>query len=124
MKPNLLLLVFALLPLAAHAVDDETPGASDQPPTDFSALDADGDGRISLAEFTAPATQLRAAMKEKPKADTPADVSHDGILSAANSIEGRYSPEVFGQLDINHDKFLSPEELAALFQNAHNISQP
>ena len=126
-KISRLLLVVGLTAVAAHAVEPDAPSAAPKAPTDFVSLDTDGDGRISLAEFTAPAAKLRDAMQPPPakKAVTAeGDASHDGILSAADSIEGRYSPVVFKQLDIDHDDYLSPTELEALFASAHNISQP
>jgi EF hand len=112
--------------LAAKESPDPAPAPA-KPPTDFKSLDTDGDGRISLAEFTAPAEKLREARRAKGKAQSKegaGDATRDGILSPADSVEGRYSPEVFKQLDINHDNFVSPAELEALFTNAHNISQP
>jgi hypothetical protein len=125
MKLTRLLFVLGLTWLAAWAADPEAPAASDKPPTDFRSLDTDSDGRISIDEFTAPAVKHRAAIPPKPGEEGKAvDASKDGILSPADSIEGRYSPEVFMLLDVNHDKYVSPEELAALFTSAHNISQP
>lgn len=92
-------------------------------PTNFKSLDIDRDGRVSLKEFTAPGTkrQPKEATKATPPADKPAG---DGIVSPANTVGGRYTPEVFRVLDIDHDQFLSPAELEALFTSAHNISQP
>lgn len=95
-----------------------------KPPTNFKSLDADGDGRISLKEFTAPAAKQRAkeGAKPAPSADKPA--AGDDIVSPANTTEGRYTPEVFRVLDVDHDQYLSRAELEALFSSAHNISQP
>ena len=127
MKKFRLLAVLLSLVAGTWLGAKESPPAPAKPPTDFKSLDTNGDDRISLAEFTAPAEKLRAARqgkaKDRPK-DAAADATHDGILSPADSVEGRYSPEVFKLLDINHDNFISPAELVALFTNAHNISQP
>ena len=139
MKRSRLLLLVGLTWLTAHAVDDttDTSVAPAKPPADFKSLDTDGDGRISLAEFTAPARQQREEVAKAmgPTGSTSNDpgsassdpgVVHesDGILSSTDTIEGRYSPEVFRQLDVNHDAYVSPAELEVLFTSAHNISQP
>lgn len=131
MKPNLLLLVFALLPLAAHAVDDTTPepmSSAEPRRTDFKSLDGDGDGRLSLDEFTAPAAVHRAGKQVQASAagtpSGPDPLPPERALSLGDSIEGRYSPEVFKNLDIDHDSFVSPQEWEALVTSAHNISQP
>jgi len=131
MKPNLRLLVLPLLPLAGHAVDDTTPppaSASAQPVADFKSLDADGDGRLSVDEFTAPgavhrvAKQARVAAAGTPSGPDP--LPQEEAVTLGDSIEGRYSPEVFANLDIDHDRFVSPKEFEALATSAHNISQP
>lgn len=46
-----------------------------------------------------------------------------GILTSTDTRAGKYTAEVFENLDINHDKFLSQAELDALIP-AHQISQP
>jgi len=118
----------ASLALAALGAEssEEIP-ASAKPPTDFKSLDTDGDGRISLDEFTAPAEKYREATRQEvsgvPK-EPPSVGGPGGSISAGSSIEDRFSPEVFRQLDVNHDDYLSPAELEALFNSAHAISQP
>jgi hypothetical protein len=132
MKLSRLLLAVGFTWLAAHAAEKtpEPVPAPATPPADFKSLDTDGDGRLSLDEFTAPAVVHRAAKQGQasaagtPSGADPLPAAQDGILSATDSIEGRYSPEVFGNLDVDHDKFVSPEELEALLTSAHNIKQP
>lgn len=131
MKTNFLLLTLAVLPLAMHAIDDTTPEpatTSAQPAADFKSLDADGDGRLSVDEFTAPAAVHRAAKQGRVAAagtaSGPDPLPQAGVPAVGDSIEGRYSPEVFKNLDIDHDRFVSPQEFAVLGSSAHNISQP
>lgn len=92
---------------------------------EFKRLDVDHDGRISLNEFVAPATAEKKAESAKAKAtDAKSESGDAGVLTSTSTVQGRYSPEVFKQLDINHDAFLSAAELDALTGSAHPISQP
>jgi hypothetical protein len=96
-------------------------------PLGFENLDADGDGRLVLSEFTAPAAKQRKAesVDKNPRATAGGDSAvAGGVNIPAETLESRYSPEVFKILDVNHDDALSPAELEALRTNAHNISQP
>lgn len=70
----------------------------------------------SDAAKTAHAGSQSVTIAEAAPADT-------GILTSTNTRAGRYTAEVFENLDINHDKFLSQAELDALIP-AHQISQP
>lgn len=100
-------LLACALPLAALAQVQRT---SDY----LSRMDADGDGRVSPAEYQDWMSYAFDAM----------DRDHDGILSPAEQPGGRGKPvsrsehrvrlaERFRKQDLNHDGFLSARELAA-----------
>jgi hypothetical protein len=129
-RPFCLCLLASLAACLSAEVADPNPDLAAPParlPTDFKSLDGDGDGRISLDEFTAPAAIRRAERQTQapaPRSTPDVGVSQDGVLSSSDSIEGRYSPAVFKNLDVDHDGFLSPAELTVLFDSGHKISQP
>jgi len=60
---------------------------------------------------------------DKPAAKPEPASPGAGILTSTDTRAGKYTAEVFENLDINHDKFLSQAELDALIP-AHQISQP
>ena len=123
MKTTLCLLALLLAGSTGSLMAAESKA---KPTTDFKSLDTDRDGRISLQEFTTPAAKERA--KEGAKGTAPTDKDQpaggDGIVSPTSTVQGRYTPEVFRILDVDHDQFLSPTELEALVSSAHKISQP
>ncbi|HEX2862498.1 MAG TPA: hypothetical protein VHN79_12705 [Lacunisphaera sp.] len=115
-----------------HAPEPDSPTKTEAPVSPgsghFKRMDLDADGRISLAEFTAGRDTAPAATGTQPggvaSAGSPTTAAPpNDILSSAAAAEGR-SPEVFRNLDVNHDNHLSRAELDALYGNAHNLSQP
>lgn len=100
-------LLACALPLAAHA---QVQGAGDY----LSKMDADRDGRVSLAEYQDWLSYAFDAM----------DGDRDGVLSVAEQPGGRGKPlpraehreriaERFRRQDADRDGFLSARELAA-----------
>lgn len=101
------LLLLMLLPLSS--------GAQVQRTGDYlSRMDANGDGKVSLAEYQDWLTYAFDGM----------DRDRDGVLSAAEQPGGKGQPitreqhrarlaERFRKQDVNHDGFLSAKELAA-----------
>ena len=101
-------LLACLLPAAAQAQQVQRAG-------DYLArMDADGDGRVSLAEYQDWMGYAFARM----------DRDRDGVLSPAEQPGGRGAPiareqhrarlaDAFRRQDANHDGFLVAKELAA-----------
>jgi Ca2+-binding EF-hand superfamily protein len=98
---------------------------------DFTAVDADKDGRVTVAELRAYRTAHaktdddRAALKaENPKFDPEitirmADTNRDGGVSEAEWVAyGGHGGPGFTPIDANHDGKITVEELTA-YRNAH-----
>jgi hypothetical protein len=93
------------------------PGGHGQPPPDmdqilhevFTAADSDGNGSLSLAEFTAAMAALKAKMTANAPANAPAppaDTSTDAQRTARLA-------KVFAAADANDDGMLSFQEFTA-----------
>jgi hypothetical protein len=79
--------------------------------------DTDGDGRISLAEWTAAHPPRDGG--EGPRGDPAAqfqrlDTNHDGYLEPAEI--DAMSAERFARMDANHDGVLTPDERRAMWR--------
>lgn len=82
----------------------------------FEKMDANHDGKVTAAEMTAAHKAITGQSAKKP--DMPAadkikaiDANGDGVLSAEEHAKG--SAAMFAKMDANKDGFLSKEEMAA-----------
>jgi Ca2+-binding EF-hand superfamily protein len=76
------------------------------------AADINGDGKISKAEFEAMAAARPGGAGRAAMFWSSLDADDDGFLSKAEI--AKVSERRFARLDANHDGWLSPEELQAM----------
>jgi hypothetical protein len=83
----------------------------------FTAVDTDSDGRISLNEFIAsPVLGSNASSDATARSSISGTPRSDETTKVDADVRGRNTPELFRQLDKNEDGFLSATEIAAFYQ--------
>jgi len=120
MRPLFVILFVALL--AVPALAQTTPPAK-VAADGFRAVDADGDGKLSLEEVLA--AGLKKSSLSRPFRVDEVDRDHDGKLTPEEFLKAgvagleRYGVIDVRELDTDGDGYVSREELDAFFRKRH-----
>jgi Ca2+-binding EF-hand superfamily protein len=92
----------------------------------FEEVDADGDGRVSLTEYSR-ASLLNSGRSSPDINSSDRPVSRSSETTSPKTGAGQSEPnsaDVFRQLDVNHDGYLSRSELEAASSNSVGRPKP